>query len=477
MAGNKIAQSFGWKFLERIGAQGTSFLLTIILARLLLPDDYGLVALLTVFISLATTFVQCGFNTALIQKPVATSIDYCAGAFCSLMIALFLYGLFFIGAPGIAAVYNRVELVAMTRVLAVVLFPGAFNSIQIAKLARELRFKAIFFSGMGATILSALIGILFAWQGVGAWALVYQQVSYQVFSCIFTAFCTRWTWTWNGWQASAREMLPFGSKVLANNLLVSLFLNLRTLLIGHFYGPEDLGFFNRGKQFPQAIMESINGTMQTVFLPVYARAQDDREELLALARRSIQLSCFIIFPMLFGMISLATPLIRWMLTDKWVPCVPYLQIFALTYLFLPIQTATAQAMRAVGNSKTPLMIETARKILEIIMLVISIFYGVKAIAWTSVISGILGIFIGFKPNFKVLGYQIKDQITDILGPIFYSLVMATVVQFTIRSISGNLFQIFAGIAVGVVSYVGISFFARAKALGYLLEYLKKRNNH
>lgn len=471
----KVSSAFLWKFLERIGAQGVSFVLTIILARLLTPTDYGVVALVTVFISLATTFVQCGFNSALIQKRSASNTDYSSGLIVSLVIAAFLYAILFVSAPFIAKFYDVEELVSITRVLSLLLFPGAVTSIQIAKLTRELQFKPLFFASTSATLASAGIGIYLAWKQYGVWALVAQQVSVQIFSCLFLTLCTRWKFQLNGFKASVSEMAPFGSRILASNLLVTIFLNLRTLIIGRVYSSNDLGYFNRGKQFPQALMESINGTIQTVLLPVYSRKQDDHKELAKMVRMSVRISNYIIFPVLVGLCCIAEPMIQLLLTDKWLPCVPFIRYFAIAYVCQPTQIATAQAMRAVGDSKTPLRLEVARKVIEISLLVITVPISVNAIGLSSSICGILSIAVAMRANARVIDYTVREQMEDIAEPLVYSVLMAFIVVVSGHLITANLLlKIIMEIVIGGISYLGLSIALKSKCFKEAMELIKKQ---
>lgn len=469
---SKVSSAFLWKFLERIGAQGISFILTIILARLLTPTDYGVVALVTVFISLATTFVQCGFNSALIQKKEISDTDYSSGLIVSIGIAAILYFLLFVCAPQIADFYNVDELIKITRVLALLLFPGAITSIQIAKLTRELQFKPLFFASTSATLASAFIGIFLAWKQCGVWALVAQQVSVQVFSCLFLLLCTRWKLQLVGFKDSVAEMVPFGSRILASNLLVTVFLNLRTLIIGRVYSSDDLGYFNRGKQFPQALMESINGTIQTVLLPVYSRKQDSKKALTRMVRTSVRISNYLIFPVLVGLCCVAEPMIQLLLTDKWLPCIPYIRYFAIAYLCQPTQIATAQAMRAVGDSKTPLKLEIIRKIIEISLLAITVPISVDAIGMSSAICGVLSIAIAMRANEKVIEYSVKEQIADIAEPLVYSLIMALIVIVLSGFVDNNIIKILFEIVIGIITYPGISIVMKSKCLNEAIHLIK-----
>lgn len=470
----KVVSAFNWKFIERLSVQGASFIVTLLLARLLTPEDYGMIALITVFVSLANTFVQGGFNTALIQKKDATGNDFLSVMLFSLGVAIVLYFILFFVAPGLESFYRMQSFAKIIRVMALMLIPAAINSVQVAFVTKDLRFKVLSASSLISTIAAALIGIAMAYQGFGPWALVAQQLSLQVFSCVSIFLLTHWWPKGKFSMASIKELIPFGSRILGSNLLVTLFLNLRSVIIGRMYSSEDLGYFNRGKQFPQAIMESINGTIQSVLLPVYANEQDDRQKILKMVRMSIQISSYLIFPMMIGLACVASPLVKILLTEKWLPCVPFLQMFAFSYMCQPAQLSTAQAYKAIGDSVTPLRLEFARKTAEIGFLIISLRYGTVAIAFSSVLAGITALVMAFIPNVRILHYSLKQQIADLLPALLMSCVMAVVVLMIGKLALPNLVLIVIQIVVGVLVYFCLSVVTRLDAFAFLMKILKGR---
>lgn len=470
----KVVSAFSWKFVERLSVQGASFLVTLILARLLSPDDYGVIALITVFISLANTFVQGGFNTALIQKRNATQEDFFSVTVFTLLVAVLLYGVLFISAPWLAAFYAMPEITSIFRVMSLLLIPAAINSVQVAYVTKDLRFKVLSASSLISTGLAAVIGISMAFYGFGAWALVAQQISIQLFSCITILVLTKWNPKGKFSFESIKELVPYGFRILCANLLVTLFLNLRSMIIGRLYSSESLGFFNRGKQFPQAVMESINGTIQSVLLPVYANEQDHQQKMLKMIRLSIQVSSYLIFPMMIGLACVAPALVELLLTEKWLPCVPFLQLFAFSYMCQPAQLSTAQAYRAIGDSKTPLYLEFARKVAEIVLLVISLRYGTVAIAFSSVAAGVVALAMAFVPNVRILHYTIREQLADLLPALLMSLAMGAAVLW-IGQIDLSLWLLLVlQILGGAFVYFLLSLFFNPKAFTFLLTLLKRQ---
>lgn len=451
-ARNRTLSAFGWKFLERLIFQGTNFIVTLVLARLLSPGDYGLVALVLVFVAFANTFVQGGFNTALIQKKDANGGDFFSVLIFSLVVAAALYAALFFGAPLLADYYGMSQIIPIIRILSLVVFPAAVNSIQVAWISKAFRFRVLTVSSLISMLLAAMVSIFLAIKGFGAWALVVQQLISHTGACVINYLLTGWLPRGKFSMNRIRHLVPFGSRVLASNLLVTFFMELRSLIIGRMYTPVDLGYFKRGKQFPQTVMDSVSGTIQSVLLPVYAREQDNQQRILDMVRHAIRLSSFLIFPLMVGLACVAEPLIRLLLTDKWLPSVPFLQVFAFAYLCQPAQIATAQAYKALGDSTTPLKLEFFRKTVEIGLLLMSLRYGVFAIAASSVAAGVISLAAAIWPNIKKLRYSLKAQLSDLAPAFLLSLGMAAVLILLGRMIQN------AAVALALQTFIGGSFY-------------------
>lgn len=468
-----VISSLKWKFFERISSQIVTFFITLILARILTPGDYGVIAILTVFINIATVFVQGGFNTALIQGEEITDKDYSSVLYFSLIVAGVIYVVLFLTAPFIAQFYSQKILISMTRVLALILFLGAFNSVQVAYVTRELQFKVLFNCNFLSNLVSGIIGIILAILGAGAWALVVQQIFYQLFVCIMMLFCTQWRPTLYCSLKHIKKLISFGGRILASNLLVTLFLNIRSLLVGKIYSSEELGYFDKGKQFPRTLMDALNGTIQTVMLPVYSHEQNNINLIKQMVRKSIQISCYVVFPMMIGLVCVAKPLIQILLTDKWAMAIPIVQIFAFTYMCQPIQTISAQAIKAIGNSKKILQLEMIRKTIELSLLIISLPFGINVIALSSMVSGILSCIISVQPNRKLLGYNYKEQLYDIGIPFLFSICMGVIVWWIGVFIKCNIIKICIQVILGTGIYLGLSIISRNKIFLYLFSCLKE----
>ena len=347
---SKIVSSLVWKLLERGGTQGIQLIIQIVLARLLLPEDFGTIAIVLVFINFARVFVDSGLNTALIQKKKADELDFSSVFYASLVIAVFLYIVIFFSAPFIAGYFEDSDLVQILRVLSLSLIIGAVNSIQDAFVSRNMMFKKLFYSSLGAVLVSGTIGIVAAYAGLGVWALVIQNILSQVTTTIILWFTIKWRPILKFSFERIKTLFSFGSKLLASSLLYTLYVDFRTLIIGKMYTSSSLGYYNRGQQIPSALVGSLNGSIQAVLFPTMSTLQDDKDGLKRAIRRSVKTSTFLIFPMMFGLAAVSEPVVKILLGTKWLPAVPFLQIFCLYYAFNPVHSAKQEAIKAIGRS-------------------------------------------------------------------------------------------------------------------------------
>lgn len=461
-----------WKFMERGGAQGIQFIVQIILARLLLPEEYGIIALTTIFITLANVFVQSGFSTALIQKKNVNDKDYSSVFYLSLFITSILYTFIFFTGPSIAHFYEEPQLASILRVMGVTLFFGAVNSIQVAFISREMQFRKLFFSSLGAIVSSGIVGIFMAYVGLGIWALVSQQLIYSFITMVILWFSVKWRPILAFSLVSLKELFSFGWKLLASTLIGNLYNNLENLIVGKVYNAEILGFLNRGKQFPTLIVANIDGPIQSVMLPAYSAQQDNKKRIKEMMRRSIVTSSFITFPLMVGLAVVAEPIVELLLTKKWLPSVPFLQIYSAAFALYPIHTANLQAINALGRSDIYLKLEIIKKILGITILGIAVFFGVYAIALGTVISGIASTLINAYPNRKLLNYQYVEQLKDIFPSLILSLVMGIIVYLiNFLDITTGL-RLIIQISIGILVYISLAYIFKLECFQYLLKVLK-----
>jgi O-antigen/teichoic acid export membrane protein len=464
----EVIFSLFWKLMERGGTQGIQFIVQVILARVLLPEDYGIIALVVIFTSIAGVFVQSGLNTALIQKKDVDEADFSSVFYLSLFITCLIYIVLFLAAPFIAVFYGEPQITSVFRVLSIALFFDAFNSIQNALVARNLQFKKLFFSSTGAILISGTVGIYMAYAGCGVWALVGQQITNQLMVTLILWFTINWRPRLLFSGERVKALFSFGWKLLVSALIDTVYRDLRSLIIGKMYNPAMLGFYNRGQQFPQLLITNINGSIQSVMLPILSSQQDNKHRVKDMMRRAIVTTSFFIFPMMVGLAITAEPIIKLLLTDKWLPCVPFLQIFCASYALWPIHTANLQAINALGRSDIFLKLEIIKKIIGLSILAVTVFYGVYAIALGQVFSGIISTFINAYPNKELLHYSYKEQWIDIMPSLLLSLVMGAVVYiFKWLELSAPITLIIQ-VCVGIIVYMVMAWLFKLQCFRYLL---------
>jgi len=477
---SSVITSLIWKFLERIGTQGVQFVVAIVLARLLSPGDFGLIALVTVFVAIASVFVQSGLNTALVQKKNADNLDFSTVFYSCLALAIMLYMGLFLAAPFIARFYNgQVEIVPVIRVLGLMLPLGALNSIQEAYVARNMMFKKLFYRSIGAIIPAGVVGVVCAYLGFGIWSLVAQQLLNAFLICIIMWFTVKWRPQLVFSFIRFKHLFSFGWKLLCSALLDTGYNNIRDLVIGKMFTPADLGFYNRGDQFPKLIITNINASIQSVLLPSLSSVQDDRVRLKSLARRSIRTSSFLILPMMAGLAAVADPLIQVLLGEKWLPAVPFIQICCFSYAFWPIHTTNLSAINSVGRSDIFLKLEILKKSYGLAILAIAIyaFRSPIGIAMSAAVAAPLGSFVNAFPNKKLLNYGFVEQMKDFLPSFLLSVVVGTTVYLGGCCLAEELnsppiLQLMVSVVVGFFLYFGLAKLLHFECLDYLIETVK-----
>lgn len=475
----QISNALLWKLLERFGVQGVQFLLQIILARLLDPEHYGVLSMMVIFTTLADVFIQKGFSTALIQNKEVTEEDYSSVFWVSLSVAGLLYCVLFFAAPVIAGFYHMPGIVRPLRVLSLMLLPGALNSVQLAKVSREMDFKQIFRSNLGGMLLSGIIGIMLAYSGAGLWSLVAQTTLNTLFACVVMFVTVKWRPRLVCNLKRVRVLFSFGWKLLVSSLLDTLYQDIRSLVIGKKYDADTLGFYNRGKQFPQFVINAVNGAVQSVMLPAMSQEQDDPARVKALMRNSITLSSYIIFPMMAGLAAVAPVLVELILTEKWLPCVPYMQIYCFTLAFYPVHSCNLQAINAMGRSDIFLKLEFIKKAMGMTVLVIAVFCfdSPIAIAMSGAFTTVISCFINAYPNKSLISYSYFEQMRDILPALAASAAMCAAVVLTGGLRLNPLVMLAAQIVTGVAVYLAISAVFRLNAFRLMLNLIHKSPKH
>jgi len=466
-----------WRFLERCGAQGVTFIVSVVLARLLDPSLYGTVALVTVFTAILQVFVDSGMGNALIQKKDADDLDFSSVFYFNFSVCLLLYICMFFAAPLIAAFYNMPDLTPVVRVLSLTLIISGVKNIQQAYVSRNMLFKKFFFATLGGTIGAAVIGIWMAWKGYGVWALVVQNLFNAALDTIILWVTVKWRPKRAFSFKRLKGLFSYGWKLLVSALLDTGYNNVRSLIIGKLYTSADLAFYNRGKQFPNLIVTNINTSIDSVLLPTMSKEQDNMERVRDMTRRAIKTSTFIMMPLMMGLAVCAEPLIRIVLTDKWLPAAFFLRVFCFTFAFYPIHTANLNAIKAMGRSDLFLKLEVIKKIVSISALISTMFISVEAMALALPVTSILGQIINSWPNRKLLDYSYRAQLLDMLPQIGMSLAMGGIV-FTIQflrlpDIATLLIQVPLGALIYIVGSKLLHIDSYEYVKGLIKSYTKK----
>lgn len=469
---NKIIVNFLWRFAERTGAQGVSFIVSIILARLLAPEVYGTIALVTVFTTILQVFIDSGFGNSLIQKKDADDLDFSTVFYFNILVCSILYLGMYIAAPVIAGFYNKSQLTNVVRVMSLTLIISGVKNIQQAYISKNLLFKRFFFATLGGTLGAAVIGITLAFMGAGIWALVIQQLSNSLIDTVIIWSIVKWRPQKVFSYKRLKSLFSYGWKLLVSRLLDTVYINIRQLIIGKMYSSADLAYYNRGQQFPNFIVNNINNSIDSVLFPVMSSIQDDRMRIKDMTRKSIKVCTYIMAPMMMGLAFSAESVIKLVLTDKWLGCIPFLRIFCITFMFYPIHNANLNAINAMGRSDLFLKLEVIKKIVGLILLFSTMRFGVMAMAYSLLISSVFCQIINSMPNKKLLNYGYTDQLKDVLPTIILSVCMGISVWSISLLKLPELIILVCQIVLGIVIYVGASCIFKIDAFEYLKEVLE-----
>lgn len=470
---SKVFSGLFWKFGERIIAQLVTFCVSIVLARLIAPSEYGVIALVMVFISLADVFVTSGFGNALIQKKNADNIDFSSVFYFNIVFSGMIYFFLYINAANIAAFYGKQILESVIKVLGLRIPIAAINSVQQAYVSRNMLFKRFFWSTLFGTLLSGVVGIIMAYCGYGVWALVGQYLTNTIVDTIVLWITVKWRPSYCFSIERVKVLFSYGWKLLCSGLLDTGYSQIRNLVIGKVYSADDLAFYNKGEQLPNLLVVNINTSISSVLFPAIASQQDNSERVKAMTRRAIKISSYVMWPAIIGLCVIAPALIDVLLTEKWIESVPYLQIICFSYVFWPIHTANLEAMKAMGRSDLFFKLEIIKKIIGIVILLVAIPYGVKAIAYSAVATSLISTFINAHPNRRLLNYSYMEQFADILPSIVLAVIMGGVV-YPIKFINlSSGFLVIFQVIVGAVIYMAISCLTHNDSYNYIKEIIRQ----
>lgn len=471
---NRILSNVAWRFAEQISSYSVTFIVSIIIARILAPEDYGSIAIIMVFITLANIFVQNGFSAALIQKKNADNLDFSSIFYFILAFSTVLYAILFVISPYVASYYNSDVLCPALRVLGLRLIIGTVNTVQQAVIAKRMIFRKNFFSTLGGNVVSGILGLVAAYEGLGLWALIIQNLSHLIVTTIILWYTVKWrpilAFSWK----RLKGLLNFGWKLMASALAGAIYDDLRTLIIGKVYSKSDLAYYSRGQQFPQLIMNNVNNAVSSVTFPVLSEKQDNRDDLANSNRRLIQIMSGVISPLLVGLAIVAEPLVHIILTDKWLSCVPFLRVCCIFYWLTCIYNAYLTSYKAIGNSGLALKIELIDDIIGIILIVCFFRISVMAIAMVTVISRIAAFLVCWFITKNIFNVPIRNQISDSLMPVLLAIVISPLLWYIGIWVYYPIIAIFIQLFVGVALYCVVAYFLKLPIMIEIKHILNKK---
>ena len=445
------------------------------MARLLAPEQFGALAIMLVFVNVGNVIVQSGLNTALVQAKDVSDRDYSTVFWMCASISVIIYLAIFFSAPAIASFYALPYLVWPLRGIGLIVVINAYNSIQIAKVTRDLQFRKIFIATISSVILSAVCGIAAAVSGFGLWALVVQQLMYQLVNCIVLAFEVDWKPRLCFELERAKAFFSFGWRLLVSGLLATVYQSLGNLVIGKQFSSAQLGLVSQGEKYPQAVGSMLDGAIQPVMLSAVAHVQDDLSAVKRLVRRALKTSTYLIFPSMALFAVIAPVLVPALLGDQWVSSVPFLQIYCFVYALLPIHTTNLQALNGMGRSDLFLRLEIIKKSYGLANLLFCAFVlrDVKLLVLSYMLTGLISTFVNAFPNKKVIGYSYGEQVRDILPACVLSLVSGVLALSVTFFATGALITVLGQITVFVVAYLAFSALFKVESFTYIMSMLKK----
>lgn len=472
--GKKLVSGLGWSFAERMLAQAVSLVISLVLARILAPEHYGIISIVTVFISIGDALVVGGFGNALVQKKDATDQDFDSICWVSMGVSLIIYILLFFGAPLVAAFYEEAALIAIIRVMGLKFVFSAFNSVQQAYVQKRMLFKKFFFATLGGSLASSVVGIGMALSGFGVWALVGQYLTKSVMDTVVMFCIIRWKPKLRICWKSVRELWGFGAKVLGATLVYTVRDNIRTLLVGKRFTTEDLAYYNQGQKFPSLVVVDIVSSLEKVLYPALAEKQTETEKLRALMRYAVSLSSYIVMPLIFGLFAVSDTFVLTVLTEKWMPCVPFMRIMCVVYATRPLSAIFQRGLLAMGKSALSLIHEIVTSSVTIAGLFVAVFCfeSVEMIAWNHVLVMMLGLSLYVYWGRKFIGYKIREVMKDFLPTALLATTMALSVWGVGLLNIVPLLKLILQVLAGMMVYISLSALTGNKNYKTIMSFVK-----
>lgn len=474
---NKTVKGTIWSSLERFSVQGIQFIVMVVMARMLTPEDYGLVGMLAIFIAISQSLIDSGFSQALIRKQDRSELDNSTVFYFNIGVGIFLYISLFLCAPLIAEFYNEPILTPITRVIGLSLVFNSLAVVQRALLTIRLDFKTQAKASLVGAIISGGIGIGMAYYGFGVWSIVWQQISNLGIVTILLWILSKWKPIWGYSWNSFKILFNFGSKLLASGLLETLYRNLYLILIGKVFKASDLGYYTRAHQFTDFASSNIGGIIQRVTYPVLCSIQDDDQRLRDVYRKLLKNSTFIVFPLMMGLAAIAHPMILAFLNEKWIFSAVLIQILCFSQMWYPVHSLNLNLLQVKGRSDLFLRLEIIKKIIGISIILVTIPFGLLAMCWGAVVNSIIALAINTYYTGKLIQLHFWRQMADILPTLVLSMSVGAIVYLSISYISiSSWILMIIGIIEGILLYVTIAKVFKFQELSELLSIIRKNNN-
>lgn len=470
---SQAVKALFWSFLERGGEQGIHFVVSIILARMLFPEQFGLIAMLTIFIALARSLVDSGFGAALIQKKEITQEDKCSVFYFNIVLGFAMAGLLCLAAPWIAAFYGVPHLTPLTRVLSIKMITSSFGIIHGTLLCKQLDFKTQLKVRLISTVISGAVGISMAYNGFGVWSLVAQQLTSSVVHTLFLWMLCSWRPSLTFSVVALRGMFGFGSKLLVSGIIATFFKHIYLIVIGKIFSPAQLGYFGRANGIQQLPINNLSIPIKRVTFPLFSTIQDDKERLKNIVRKAMTTLVLIHFPIMIGLAIVAEPLVIVLLTEKWAPCIPYLRLLCVVGLMYPLHLINVNALKAQGRSDLFLRLEIVKKILIVIAIAITYRWGIKALIYGQIAQSLIAYYLNTYYTGKILRYSFWEQVADVIPYLGAAVIMgAGVYVIRLVPIESRLMLLVCQVVTGALLYTTLCYGFRLGAFTEILSTAK-----
>lgn len=457
-----------WKIFETGGTQLIQFVISVVLARLVMPDQFAAIAMLTIFLAVAGVFVNSGFSSALVRKTNRTQIDCCTVFYFNIVVAFISYIILFVIAPFVADFYNLPELTILLRVMSLTIVISSFSAVHRTLFTAEMNFKALAVYNLVALIISGAIGILLAYKGFQVWALVIQSLVSSVLGTFFVWYKSPWRPSWMFSKQTLKEFFGFGSKLLGSSLLDTIYNNIYGVVIGKFFAHADLAYYNRAQGLTTMTSATPTGVLQSVTYPTMCKMQDDIGRMREGYRKMIKISAFVIFPLCLGIGAVSYPLINVLYTDIWIYAATLLQIIVFAGMWYPIHAINLNLLIVKGRSDLFFRLEIIKKIVGVAILVITLPIGLEAMCYGSIISSLISLVINTYYTNKLINLSIIQQFKDLFPTLVLSIGMFIACKVFSTFMGNGLESLISSILLGIVIYFGGAIIFRMEGLKLLL---------